>query len=167
MLRCICTQRTFRCAPRRERSFFTRRGVIQQWWSWLGTLILPLGVVWLNGTTDFPLLGFSTLGLVSRALKGWTLGHVTPHLVCLLWWPMVHLWDIDLPSQLPQSSLSSEDVISHVRPSCSLEEGIEGFYNIFWVRWCMTPSLQLTLAFHSDWFAYFISFWHVGGKYRR
>jgi len=100
---CICTQRTFRCAPRRERSIFTRRGVIQQWCSWLGTLILPLGVVWLNGTADFPLLGFLTLGLVSRALKGWTLGHMTPHLVCLLWWAMVHLWDVDLPSQLPQT----------------------------------------------------------------
>jgi len=48
------------------------------------------------------------------------------------------------------SALSSKDVISHVRLSCSLEEGIEGFYNIFGVRWCMMPSLQLTPAFHSE-----------------
>ena len=31
-----------------------------------------------------------------------------------------------------------------------LEEGVEGFYNILGVRWGITPSLQLTPAFHSE-----------------
>ena len=50
--------------------FFTRRCVIEQWWLWLGPLVLPLGVLWLNGTADYPLLGFLTLGFVSEAPRG-------------------------------------------------------------------------------------------------
>ena len=58
------------CPKEREPIFFTRRGVIEQWQSWMGPLVLPLGLLWLNGVVDFPLLGFLTLGLVSRAPRG-------------------------------------------------------------------------------------------------
>ena len=68
------------CPRERDTLFLTRRCVIQQCWSCLGPLVLPLGVLWLNGIVDFPLLGFLTLGLVSRAPRGWSLGHMTPHL---------------------------------------------------------------------------------------
>ena len=50
--------------------FLTRRDVIEQWWSWMGPLVPPLGVLWLNGTANFPLLKFLTLGLVSGAPRG-------------------------------------------------------------------------------------------------
>ena len=57
--------------PQGERTIFsTKRGVIKQWWSWLGPLVLPLGVLCLNGTADCHLLGFLTLGLVSGSPIG-------------------------------------------------------------------------------------------------
>ena len=52
------------CPREREAIFLSSRGVIQQWWSWLGPLVLPLGVLWLNAIADCPLLG-----LVSGALR--------------------------------------------------------------------------------------------------
>ena len=45
--------------PQGERAIFsTKRGVIEQWWSWMGPLVHPLGVLWFNGTADCPLTGF-------------------------------------------------------------------------------------------------------------
>ena len=33
-------------------------------WLWMDSLIFSLGVLWLNGIVEFPLLGFLTLGMV-------------------------------------------------------------------------------------------------------
>ena len=49
-------------------------------WLWPDPLILSLGVLWLNGIVDCPLLGFLTLGLVSGAPRGGSLGCMTPYL---------------------------------------------------------------------------------------
>ena len=49
----------------------------------------PLGVLWLNGTADFPLLGFLISGLVSGAPEGSPLGHMAPSLVYMLKWPLL------------------------------------------------------------------------------
>ena len=53
--------------------FRPRMGVLYTFskgWLWSDPLIFSLGVLWLNGIVDYALLGFLTLGLVSRALKG-------------------------------------------------------------------------------------------------
>ena len=150
-------------------------------WLWSDPLVLPLGVLWLNGTVDYTLLGFLTPRLVSKAPRGWSIGHMTPCLVCFLWWSLFELQDIRLPSRplrtpfWPFCTLApplpglifSEDAILHTMPSCYFEEGIEGFYSILRVRWGITPSLQLTPAFRSERFAHFSSFWHLGEKYPR
>ena len=64
--------------------FFARRGIIEQWWSWLGPLVHPLGVLWLNGNVDCLLMGFLTSGLVSGAPNGWPLGQMAPYPVYML-----------------------------------------------------------------------------------
>ena len=67
--------------PKERGSFFSYHDVcypaFSEWWSWSDPLVL-LGVLWLNGNVDFPLLGFLTLGLVFGAPKGGSLGHMTP-----------------------------------------------------------------------------------------
>ena len=75
--------------PRERAIFSTRTGVIEQWWSWLGPLVLDLGVLWFNGTVDCPLLGFLTSGLVPKAPEGSPLGHMAPSLVYMLKWPLL------------------------------------------------------------------------------
>ena len=47
-------------------------------WLWLDLLVFPLGVLWLNGIVDCPLMGFLTLGFVTEAPRGRSLGHMTP-----------------------------------------------------------------------------------------
>ena len=49
----------------------------------------PLGILWFNGTVDFPLLGFLTSRLVSEAPEGSPLDHMAPSLVDMLKWPLL------------------------------------------------------------------------------
>ena len=130
----------------------------------MGPLVPPLGILWLNGTADCPLLGFFTSGLVFGAPKGWPLGHMSPYLICVLWSPLLQLRAIRLPSQplrtpswpfsqwvlsLP-GLISLEEDILHAMPFSCFEEGIDGFYNILGARWGITPSLQLTPTFRLE-----------------
>ena len=48
-----------------------------------------LGIIWLNGIVEFPLLGFLTSGLLHVAPKGSPLGNMAPSLVYMLKWPLL------------------------------------------------------------------------------
>ena len=48
-----------------------------------------LGILWLNGIVDFPLLGFLSSGLLHVAPKGSPLGNMAPSLVYMLKWPLL------------------------------------------------------------------------------
>ena len=86
--------------PQGERAkFFDQEGCDRAMVVMDGPFSPPLGVLWLNGTADYPLLRFLTSRLVSKAPEGSPLGHMAPYLVCLLWWPLFQLRDIRLHSQ--------------------------------------------------------------------
>ena len=94
LLRCTCTQRTFRCTPGREDQFFNQEGHYWAMTVMVGPFGPPLRVLWLIGIVDYPLKVFLTLALVSRAREGWLLGLMAPFLSCVLWWTLLQPGDI-------------------------------------------------------------------------
>ena len=76
--------------PQGERAnFFDQEGCYRAMVVMDGPFGPPLGVLWLNGTVDFPLLGFLTSRLVSRAPKGSPLCHMATSLVYMFRWPLL------------------------------------------------------------------------------